>query len=196
MREYGDKIRGVEIRIEPMELRHLDEVMEIELYSFPTPWERRMYEMDIAENERSRFYVALANSGLASQPPALSAFTNARRDEVAGYIGNWFIIDECHVGTIAVGRDYRGLGIAKLLLGHTAEKALAESVNHIILEVRVGNEAAISLYLSLGFKKVGRRKGYYQDTGEDAHLMMATNLADIAARFSSGGTGAPGVRVL
>ncbi len=171
--------------------------MEIELYSFPTPWERRMYEMDIAENERSRFYVALANSNAASaasQSPASSAYAHARSAEVAGYIGNWFIIDECHVGTVAVSRDFRGLGIAKLMLGYTAEKALAEGVTHIILEVRVGNEAAIGLYHGLGFKIVGRRKGYYQDTGEDAHLMMATNLEDIAARYS--GAGPAGVRVL
>ena len=174
----------MEIRIEPMAQRHLDEVMEIEAYSFPTPWERRMYETDIAENERSRFYVALANPGASEA---------ARDSEIAGYIGNWFIVDECHVGTIAVAKEYRGRGIAKLLLGYTAQKALAESLTYIILEVRTGNEAAINLYLKMGFNIVGRRRGYYQDTGEDAHLMMATNLTEIAALFpaAEGLSGAP-----
>ena len=39
------------------------------------------------------------------------------------------------------------------------------------LEVRPSNLSAASLYRRLGFQVVGRRKAYYQDTGEDAILM-------------------------
>ena len=41
----------------------------------------------------------------------------------------------------------------------------------VTLEVRGGNEAAMSLYKKLGFREVGRRKGYYSKGGEDAVLM-------------------------
>jgi ribosomal-protein-alanine N-acetyltransferase len=41
----------------------------------------------------------------------------------------------------------------------------------ILLEVREGNEAALGLYGSLGFREEGRRKGYYGEPVEDAVLM-------------------------
>ena len=41
----------------------------------------------------------------------------------------------------------------------------------VTLEVRGGNEAALELYKKLGFREVGRRKGYYAKGGEDAVLM-------------------------
>jgi len=37
-----------------------------------------------------------------------------------------------------------------------------------VLEVRISNAPAIHLYESFGFRQAGKRRGYYQDTGEDA----------------------------
>jgi len=37
--------------------------------------------------------------------------------------------------------------------------------------VRLGNEPARALYEGFGFRVVGRRPGYYADTGEDALLL-------------------------
>ena len=42
------------------------------------------------------------------------------------------------------------------------------------LEVRPSNEAALDLYRDWGFVAVGRRRSYYEDTGEDALVMRAT----------------------
>ncbi|MBW1953271.1 MAG: ribosomal-protein-alanine N-acetyltransferase RimI, partial [Deltaproteobacteria bacterium] len=39
------------------------------------------------------------------------------------------------------------------------------------LEVRPSNQAAQSLYHSLGFKPVATRKRYYHNTGEDALIL-------------------------
>ena len=41
----------------------------------------------------------------------------------------------------------------------------------ITLEVRVTNEAAKLLYLSMGFAPVGIRRRYYHDNNEDAIVM-------------------------
>ncbi|MEP0813789.1 MAG: ribosomal protein S18-alanine N-acetyltransferase [bacterium] len=149
----------MEFTIAPMRMSDLDEVMVIERYSFPTPWERSAYEYDVRSNQHARFYTARDAAGA-----------------LAGYIGSWFIIDECHVGTIATAREFRRRGVARALLSHTAAQGLTEGMKYVILEVRETNAAAISLYEGLGFRIVGRRKGYYKDTGEDAHLMYTDDL--------------------
>lgn len=150
-----------------MAVSDLDSVMEIEQYSFPTPWPRHIYEQDITQVESSRFYVALdgGQDGL-----------------VVGYIGNWFVQDECHVGSIATRREARGRGVAEALIVYTARQGLKEDLSYVILEVRVNNLAAINLYKKLGFKQVGLRKGYYRDTGEDALLMAMQDMPALAAR--------------
>jgi ribosomal-protein-alanine N-acetyltransferase len=40
------------------------------------------------------------------------------------------------------------------------------------LEVRAGNSPAIALYERLGYRRVGVRRGYYGDNGEDAFLLV------------------------
>ena len=52
------------------------------------------------------------------------------------------------------------------------EDMLEKSEKNIFLEVREGNEVAVSLYSNFGFRIVGKRKAYYSDTGEDAIVMM------------------------
>ena len=48
----------------------------------------------------------------------------------------------------------------------------------VFLEVRPTNAEALRLYESLGFQVIGRRKGYYFDTGEDALVMEARLAGD------------------
>jgi len=153
-----------DVTVEPMRLSDLDEVLEIERYSFPTPWSREVYRYDLERNPRARFYCAKSTAS----------------GRVVGYIGSWFVEDECHVGTIAVAREHRGRGIAKLLLAHTAAVALSEGISYVILEVRVNNIPAINVYRTLGFKEVGVRRKYYSDTGEDALIFAHRDLEALA----------------
>ena len=41
----------------------------------------------------------------------------------------------------------------------------------MLLEVRTDNDAAIGLYASEGFTKLGVRRRYYQPSGADAYTM-------------------------
>jgi len=154
-------------RLYPMQLADLNQLMEIEAYSFPTPWKREMYEQDLLNNTYSRFYV----------------IKHVATGELAAYIGSWFIYEEAHVGTIATKRDYRGQRLAEQLIAYTALQAENEGLTYMILEVRASNQAAIRLYERLGFTQVGLRKGYYTDTGEDASLMTCDSLASLSARL-------------
>jgi ribosomal-protein-alanine N-acetyltransferase len=151
-----------------MRVSDLDQVMAIEDYSFPTPWRRHMYESDLRTNSHSRFYV----------------IKDGQSGELAAYIGSWFIYDEAHVGTIATKREFRGQRLAEQLLAYTALAAQSEGMQYMILEVRINNHSAKTLYERLGFELVGIRKGYYTDTGEDALLMTCDNLAGLAAKLA------------
>jgi ribosomal-protein-alanine N-acetyltransferase len=101
-------------------------------------------------------------------------------DLVVGFVGLWFGVDEAHVSAIAVRERWRGLGIGEMLLIGAVELALARQAKVLTLEVRASNHIAQSLYAKYGFKKVGVRKGYYNDNGEDAVIMTTDPLASPA----------------
>lgn len=94
-----------------------------------------------------------------------------------GFIVAQRLADECEIMSIGVHPDYRRRGFGRMLLDSAAKTALAYGMTSWILEVREHNTAALALYRSFGFVEVGRRRGYYTDTGEAALLMRAA-LAD------------------
>ena len=50
--------------------------------------------------------------------------------------------------------------------------------------MRAHNEKAQALYRSLGFIKVGVRKKYYEDTGEDGWIMVCDKLPEAQEDFT------------
>lgn len=83
------------------------------------------------------------------------------------------VLDEATLLNTAVHPDWRRRRIARELLLHALTHLPARGVVRCLLEVRVGNAAAIALYRSLGFGVDGRRPHYYPAVGgrEDALLM-------------------------
>ena len=81
------------------------------------------------------------------------------------------VAGEAQVYNIAIAPEFRREGIGEALLRHMIAKAEDDGCVLVTLEVRGGNEAAMALYKKLGFREVGRRKGYYAKGGEDAVLM-------------------------
>jgi len=64
---------------------------------------------------------------------------------------------------------------------------ISKGASRATLEVRAGNNIAQRLYHHFGFKEVGLRKGYYQDTHEDALLMTVEPIdSDYQAWLKSG----------
>ncbi|MFD0926844.1 ribosomal protein S18-alanine N-acetyltransferase [Williamsia deligens] len=77
---------------------------------------------------------------------------------------------ECEIHTIAVDPAHRGTGLGRSLLRVLLDVA-DENRAPTFLEVRTDNDPAISLYESVGFTRLGLRKGYYQPVGADAYTM-------------------------
>ncbi len=146
----------------PMTLDDLDEVLEIERASFKTPWSRGAFRYELTQNRVARSVVVRLGG------------------QVAGYLCLWEIGHEIHITNLAVHPSSRRRGIARTLLGHVLEGARRSSVELVFLEVRPTNVEALALYESFGFRVIGRRKGYYFDTGEDALVMEARLGAETA----------------
>lgn len=114
------------------------------------PWTTEQIREEI-ENERAVFYVAEADG------------------KFVGYLSGVFAADECEVSNIVVEPEFRRRGIGTALFGSLTADATKLGASAMYLLVRTDNEGAIELYNSLGFKRVGKRSGYYG--GKDAYIM-------------------------
>lgn len=139
-------------KAEPADINAL---ADIERNSFDAPWSEAEIAKDIASDDS---YVAVIED-------------NGR---IAGYAEMRTVAGEAQIYNIAVDRAFRGRGLGEALMKHLIEEASKSGCDIMTLEVRSGNEAASGLYAKLGFKEVGRRKGYYSGGGEDAVLMDLT----------------------
>jgi polysaccharide biosynthesis protein PslH len=74
---------------------------------------------------------------------------------------------EREILSLAVSPTMRRRGVALRLLEHELERGEGSW----FLEVRESNAAAIALYESVGFRRVGRRKEYYNDSHEAGIVM-------------------------
>ena len=136
----------------------VDAVVDVERDSFSMPWSRGAFLYEVEQNRVARCWVCRADGALV------------------GYLCLWEIGGELHITNIAVARAHRRQGIARWMLTEILEDARRRGARTVFLEVRPTNTEALGLYEALGFHVIGRRKGYYYDTGEDA-LVMEAGLA-------------------
>lgn len=146
------------ITIRAMVETDLDEVEALDKLCFSDPWPSGAYAYELKPGSTNVCLVALDGSKECGQ-------------QVVGVIIVWLIVDEAHIGTIAVHPDYRHLGIGRKLLAEALLKAVEQGAISSLLEVRAGNQSALALYYGLGFEAVGLRAGYYANNKEDALLL-------------------------
>lgn len=137
---------------------------------------RKMSESDIsqvAELERACFSVPWSEQAFEEALSRTYAFYFVAKqdDVVVGYCGAYGMVDEGDINQVAVRKDFRRQGIAGLLVSHLIKELAQKGFRSVTLEVRMSNEAAIGLYESLGFKKEGVRKDFYDKPKEDAIIM-------------------------
>ena len=142
------------VTIRQAKLYDVPALSRIEQDSFDAPWSAEEITKDITSKD-GNIYVAVIEAD----------------DEKAGYAEMRMVKGEAQIYNIVIDRAFRGRGLGEMLLRHLIDKAKDLGCSLITLEVRGGNEAAMELYRKLGFKEVGRRRGYYSKGGEDAVLM-------------------------
>ena len=136
-----------------MTVAELPEVLKIERASFETPWTEENFRHEIERNPRAWNVTA------------------RRGGSIVGFACAYVVAGELMINDVAVAPDERRRGIGRALVAHLLEGARARRCRRATLEVRPSNHGARRLYEQLGFEAVGRRRGYYADTGEDAVLM-------------------------
>lgn len=139
----------------PFSKEHLDVVSELERECFSEPWSRSQLE-DALSDERTELFVAMAG------------------ERVVGYAGMSFVLDEGSVTDVAVFPQFRQNGFGRALVQRLKRRARELRLSFLTLEVRASNSAALALYQSEGFVRVGYRRGFYRRPAEDAVLMTWT----------------------
>ena len=150
--------------IRRMTMADVDGVAAVEAATFPTPWSRDAFISEM-KNVAARYLVA------------------EKDGRIIGYAGAWIILDESHITNIAVLKDERGQGIGRALTHGLMQYLSNLGAAYATLEVRKSNEVAQNLYVSLGFIKLGVRKRYYEDNGEDALIMVCDHMPDADPEF-------------
>ena len=127
--------------------------LEAQLFDGDDPWPERAFLAELAA--KHNFYVGARVD-----------------DKLVGYAGiarlGRFKPFEYEIHTIGVDPAFQGQGIGRQMLHRLFEYAAGATM---FLEVRTDNDAAIALYESEGFVKIGVRKRYYRVSGADAYTM-------------------------
>jgi ribosomal-protein-alanine N-acetyltransferase len=92
-------------------------------------------------------------------------------DILRGYLFTWLIPPEVHILNLAIDPAFRKKGFGTRLMKELIDEAKLAGGTKFTLEVRAGNHDSVAFYQKLQFVTKGVRKGYYQDTGEDALIM-------------------------
>jgi [ribosomal protein S18]-alanine N-acetyltransferase len=145
------------LALRPARAEDLDAIVRLEETSFKDAWPAEMLACELAH------------------PRALLLLASRQGEAPAGYAAfRRTAPGEAELLRLAVAPGQRRHGIARALVAEGLERLVREDIQVCFLEVRMDNEPAVTLYQSLGFARIGHRRGYYRD-GSDA-LVFALEL--------------------
>lgn len=143
-----------DVTVRRAERADLLDVLRIEKRCFTEPWPYTAFESFLDE---PGFLVAEREGSVLGYVVA-DVMPNHGRD-----IG--------HIKDLAVAPEARGLGLGRHILRRGLISLSFSGAAVVKLEVRAGNDPAMSLYRDVGFDPARRVPSYYAD-GEDAYLMV------------------------
>jgi ribosomal-protein-alanine N-acetyltransferase len=125
-----------------------------ELFPY-SPWSPSQFKEEFAGIPKTRFFV-VAEVG----------------NEIVGYAGCFAPGEDIEADILTVGviPSHRGQGIAKEFIRQMEHWCRERKASAMMLEVKVDNVEAISLYEALGYMKISIRMDYF-GAGLDAQVM-------------------------
>jgi [ribosomal protein S18]-alanine N-acetyltransferase len=146
-----DRSAGLrDVRFRPMTIPDVALVADVEQASYQFPWSEGVFRDCVRVGYLCRVVEF--------------------RGEIAGYGIMSFGAGEAHILNVCIRSDLRSYGVGRQLMNYLLDRAREEYMQDVFLEVRPSNAVAMKLYESMGFGRIGVRKGYYQAVGgrEDA----------------------------
>lgn len=139
----------------PLTASHWQAVWQIENSAHLTPWAESLIKQTPAKHSCNR--VLLVDGKLV------------------GFFYSQCVAGEASLLNIAVAPSAQGKGYGRALMQEFLEQSERLNAEEAWLEVRASNTAAISLYESLGFNEIDRRRGYYptRDGGTEDAIVMS-----------------------
>jgi [ribosomal protein S18]-alanine N-acetyltransferase len=140
-----------------MTVGDLDEVLEIERAVYTHPWTRGNFIDSLNAGYHCRTY----RSG----------------GRLVGYFIMIVAVGEAHLLNLSVAAASQRQGVGSALLKAVLRLARERKAQHLFLEVRPSNVAALGLYAGFSFRRIAERRGYYpaQEGREDA-LVLTLDL--------------------
>jgi len=135
----------------------LDAVAEAERRIYAFPWTRGNFADSLAAGH--------------------DAWLAQEHGQMIGYAVMMQVLDEAHLLNITVLPELQRDGRGSALLLYLFDRARAQAVTRMLLEVRPGNLAGRALYRRHGFAEIGRRRDYYPaHQGREDAIVMARDL--------------------
>ncbi|WP_024545756.1 ribosomal protein S18-alanine N-acetyltransferase [Picosynechococcus sp. NKBG15041c] len=150
----------ISLQLQPLTAKHIPQVLALDQLCFGGLWSKDGYLREMES----------PNSTLLILPAPHD------QNKLIGLGCLWSIVEEAHITIMAVHPDLQRRGLGQLILLGLLRDAWRRGLERATLEVRASNHGAIALYEKFGFQVAGRRKGYYQATGEDALIMWRKGL--------------------
>jgi [ribosomal protein S18]-alanine N-acetyltransferase len=176
------------IRFLPAQEQHLSAIAALDKLSLDGMWTINSYQRELV-NPNSVLQILTCPSALGSMsqspvlppdsamPITLEEQDNACRESILLGIGCfWQILEEAHITRLGIYPDYWGQGLGQALLHQLLQVAHDRGLERATLEVRESNQVALNLYEKFDFQLAGRRRRYYEDTGEDGLILWRGGL--------------------
>lgn len=133
--------------IQKITLSDIPDIAKIEAEIQADPWTEGMFKDTL-------------NAGAGNE-----GFVIKKDNLICAYLLIQMIVDECHILTIGVKKEYQHQGLATKLLTYLESTYLSSkptTSHRLLLEVRESNKPAIKLYQKLNFQLLSFRKDYYK----------------------------------
>lgn len=164
-----------ELTLKFADLTLLSEMVQFDRLCFGGLWSEAGYRREL-DNPHSLVLV-LTTPRCGEQEGAIAAGSAQTAETLLAIGCSWTIVEEAHLILLGVHPHHRQMGLGQLILYGLLSLARQRGLERATLEVRVSNQAALSLYQKFGFQVAGRRKQYYLDTGEDGLILWRGSVA-------------------
>jgi [ribosomal protein S18]-alanine N-acetyltransferase len=162
------------LKIAPLTIDRLNSILELDRLCFGELWTLDAYQREIASPNSYLAVLSVRENDRGSIEP--EALKPNFLEKTIGLGCFWTILEEAHITILAIHPNYQNCGLGQLMLCHILQVACDRGLERATLEVRDSNQAALHLYQKFGFQIAGRRKKYYQKTGEDALVLWCKDF--------------------